>query len=193
MLPSCSGAGPAKPQADNECHTIVTTCTFMERGGRTSLARTLTAYDETSSINQTIKGRAKRHLWNPGREPRLIYDRYQKRAVSKLMCLELNCGKTDERSLSKCNHDICKHCITVAFLHDLPCFPDLNKPHALYEQFSSKSKRLEVFHLGQCVLFLVSSNSHVVLYSIHHRNYSAYPSAFKANVTRKGVALISFQ
>ena len=83
MLPSCSGAWPAKPQADNECHTDVTTCTFMERGGRTSLARTLAAYDETSSINQTIKGRAGKHLWNPWREPRLIYDHYQKRAVSK--------------------------------------------------------------------------------------------------------------
>lgn len=32
MLPSCSGARSAKPQADNECHTIVTTCTFMEKG-----------------------------------------------------------------------------------------------------------------------------------------------------------------
>ncbi len=83
MLPSCSGARPTKPQAYNECHTIVTTCTFMERGGRTSLARTLTAYDETSSINQTIKERAVKHLQNPGREPRLIYDHFQKRAGSK--------------------------------------------------------------------------------------------------------------
>ncbi|KAG7512856.1 hypothetical protein JOB18_041458 [Solea senegalensis] len=47
----------AKPQADNECHAAVTTCTFMERGGRTSLAQMLTVYDETSSINQTIKAR----------------------------------------------------------------------------------------------------------------------------------------
>lgn len=32
VLPSCSrGPGLQKPQADNECHTIVTTCTFMER------------------------------------------------------------------------------------------------------------------------------------------------------------------
>lgn len=83
MLPSCSGARPAKPQVDNECHAIVTTCTFMERGGRTSLARTLAAHDETSSINQTIKERAARHLWNPRREPRLNYGHYQKRAVSK--------------------------------------------------------------------------------------------------------------
>lgn len=83
MLPSCSGTRPTKPQADNECHTIVITCTFMEREERTSLARTLAVYDETSSINQTIKERAVRHLWNPWWEPWPIYEHYQKRAVSK--------------------------------------------------------------------------------------------------------------
>lgn len=93
MLLSCSGARPAKPQADKECHAIVTTCTFMERGGRTSLAWTLTAYDETSSINQTIKGRAGKHLWNLWREPLRIYDQYQKRSGSKYMCLEHNCER----------------------------------------------------------------------------------------------------
>lgn len=88
MLPSCWGARPAKPQAHNECHTIVTTCTFMERGGRTSLARTLAAYDETSSINQTIRERAEKHLWNPGRKPLLIYDHFPSKCVQSL-----NCGK----------------------------------------------------------------------------------------------------
>ncbi|KAG7230048.1 hypothetical protein INR49_009768 [Caranx melampygus] len=62
--PAAKGPDPQKPQADNECHTIVTTCTFMENGGRTSLAQTLAVYDETSSINQKIKERAVKHLWN---------------------------------------------------------------------------------------------------------------------------------
>lgn len=49
----------AKPQADNEWHTVMTTCTFMERGGRTSLAQTLAVrHDETTSIKQTITQRA---------------------------------------------------------------------------------------------------------------------------------------
>lgn len=91
--PCCSGARPAKPQADNECHTIVTTCTFMERGGRTSLARTLAAFDETSSINQTIKEKAVKHLWNLGREPLLIYYQKIKKGCFQVKCLELNCGK----------------------------------------------------------------------------------------------------
>lgn len=62
--PQLLRAMPMKPQTDNECHTIVTTCTFMERGRRTSLAQLLTVCDETSSINQVIKGRAVKHLWN---------------------------------------------------------------------------------------------------------------------------------
>lgn len=101
-LPSCAGARPAKPQADNECHTIVTTCTFMERGGRTLV---LTAYDGTSSINQTIKARADKHLWNLWREPPLIYGHYWKRFVFKWTCLEVT---KEEIQLSQCNHGICK-------------------------------------------------------------------------------------
>lgn len=62
--PAARGPGPQKPQAGNECHTIVTTCTFMERGGRTSLAQMLAVCEETSSMNQTIKERAGKHLWN---------------------------------------------------------------------------------------------------------------------------------
>lgn len=42
--------------------------------------------------------------------------------------------------------------------------------------------------------FLIRSvfASHVILYSVHHGDYSVYPSAFKANVTRKGESLIFF-
>lgn len=81
--PAAQGPAPQKPQADNECHTVVTTCTFMENGRRTSLAQTLAVYDEASSINQKIKERAVKHLWNLWREPRLFCGHGQKRLVSK--------------------------------------------------------------------------------------------------------------
>lgn len=96
LCSAAQGPGLQKPRADNECHTIVTACTFMERRRRTFLAHTLTVYDGTSSINQTIKEWVVKHLWNLWREPWLIYDHYWKRAVSKWMYLELNCGKSEE-------------------------------------------------------------------------------------------------
>lgn len=135
VLPSCAGARPVKPQADNECHTIMTTCTFMERGGRTLVLR---AYDGASSINQTIRERAEKHLWNLWWEPQLIYCHYWKRSVSKWMCLEVNCGDSRRnttfqmrpRHLQMMNHG----CI----IHDLPFFPEPNKPHAIYEESPPK-------------------------------------------------------
>lgn len=131
------------------------------------LAQTLAVYDKTSSINQTIKERAAKHVWNLWREPRLIYGRYQKRGPfpSKLFCC-LIVGKLQKCHFPKCNHNICNWCIIAAFTRDPPYFPHLSKPHAIYEQFLPK--------LGFPIrpLFAIlgspSSHSHVSLYSIHH-------------------------
>lgn len=105
--PAAQEARRAKPQADNECHTVVTTCTFMERGGRTSWVWTLAQYNETSSINQTIKVRPVEHLKN---EPQLIYHQHQKRTVFTSWLRE------KWNSLSKCDRSICTQVTTLWFI-----------------------------------------------------------------------------
>ncbi|CAK6951771.1 Hypothetical predicted protein [Scomber scombrus] len=54
-------------------------------------------------------------------------------------------GKWKKYSLSKCNHNICKRCITAAFIHDLSYFHDLNKPCVIYEQFPPQFGDLRFF------------------------------------------------
>lgn len=94
--PAAQGPGPQNHRRIMNATPSWQLALLWRRGGRTSLARTLAVYDETSSINQTIKVRAVKHLWNLWQEPQLIYNHYQRRAVSKLMCLELNCRKMEE-------------------------------------------------------------------------------------------------
>lgn len=191
------GARPAKPQADNECHTVMTTCTFMERGRRTSLARTLAAYDETSTINQTIKERAARHPRNPGTGSLgLIYDRYQKRAVSKQMCLELICGKEKYHfpnvATTSVNDVLQLHSSTL-----LPAFP-IWTTHMLSMNNSPPTRHLEAwgFPIGSVFAILgfsllLTLISFSILYITDISLYTLF--AFKANVTRKREALIFFQ
>lgn len=132
--PAALGARPCKnPQADNEYHTVVTTCTFMERGGRTVLTWRVTEYDGASSINQTIKERAAKHLCNLWWQHWVIYEHYWKRAVFKFNVFSAksqeDCRKTTFQNKPRHLDTIHYSCVTP----DLHNFAELNKPHAINE------------------------------------------------------------
>lgn len=161
--PAAQAQGLQKPQAHNECHTIVTTCTFMERGRKDVSGEDALTCDETSTVNQTIKERAERHVRNGSQKPRLIYSHDQKRAVP-CNCAR-NLSAAGEKSLSKRDRNIWKWCIRRAFLHAVPLLC-CTKSAARYPWTTPSApniRRLEVFQLGHYLLFLASLSltSHV--------------------------------
>lgn len=76
----------------------------MERGRKDVSGEDALTCDETSTVNQTIKERAERHVRNGSQKPRLIYSHDQKRAVP------CNCAQSlsaaGEKSLSKRDRNI---------------------------------------------------------------------------------------